>query len=112
MQNKALGIDVSFWQDNNTTPQQVNWRKAKAAGAVFAFIKASQAAYTDEDFEYNWKEAKAAGILMPPARCLMSPCASAKQQRSKPSWGEGRAFFSPHHCSVALNSIPGRKTHF
>ena len=63
MQNRALGIDVSFWQDDNTTPQQINWRKAKAAGAVFAFIKASQATYKDQDFEYNWREAKAAGIL-------------------------------------------------
>ncbi len=60
---RTLGIDVSFYQDNNTTPQRVDWKKARDAGAVFAFIKASQATNTDEDFKYNWKEAKAAGIL-------------------------------------------------
>ncbi|MCC6146318.1 MAG: glycoside hydrolase family 25 protein [Anaerolineaceae bacterium] len=60
---RTLGIDVSFWQDNNSTPQQIDWRKAKTAGAVFAFIKASQATFTDSDFDYNWQEAKAASIL-------------------------------------------------
>ncbi|NPV77892.1 MAG: hypothetical protein HPY59_16145, partial [Anaerolineae bacterium] len=60
---RTLGIDVSFWQDNNNTPQQIDWNKAKKAGAVFAFIKASQATFTDSDFEYNWQNAKTAGIL-------------------------------------------------
>jgi len=60
---RTLGIDVSFWQDNNNTPQQIDWKKAKTAGAVFAFIKASQATFTDSDFVYNWEGAKTAGIL-------------------------------------------------
>jgi GH25 family lysozyme M1 (1,4-beta-N-acetylmuramidase) len=35
------GIDVSRWQDDNNTPQQIDFRKAYAAGARFVFIKAS-----------------------------------------------------------------------
>jgi lysozyme len=57
------GIDVSFWQDNNGTPQKINWSKAHQAGAVFAFIKASESNFTDEDFGYNWIGAKQAGLL-------------------------------------------------
>lgn len=60
---KTLGIDVSFWQDRNDTPQGVDWQKARSAGAVFAFIKASQDTWKDQDFDYNWSHAKAAGIL-------------------------------------------------
>ncbi len=60
---RAMGIDVSFWQDDNATPQQINWSKAKAAGAQFVFIKASQGQFTDQDFTYNWSGAKAVGML-------------------------------------------------
>jgi len=60
---RTPGIDVSAWQDDNSTPQQIDWRTAKAAGAQFAFIKASQGAFTDQDFAYNWRAAKAAGVL-------------------------------------------------
>jgi lysozyme len=63
MSERTLGIDVSFWQDDNSTPQGVDWKKAKAAGAKFAFIRAGQNTYPDPDFVYNWREAKAAGIL-------------------------------------------------
>lgn len=28
------GIDVSFWQDDNSTPDQIKWKKAKSAGAA------------------------------------------------------------------------------
>jgi lysozyme len=58
-----MGIDVSFWQDDKNTPEKINWKKAKSAGAVFAFIKGSQSTYTDRDFVYNWNEAKNAGII-------------------------------------------------
>ncbi len=60
---RTLGIDVSFWQDDNNTPRQIDWKKSKTAGAVFAFIKAGQAAFTDSDFDFNWKESKNAGVL-------------------------------------------------
>jgi lysozyme len=59
----TLGIDVSHWQDNNNTPARVDFAKARAAGAQFIFIKASQNTYPDEDFAYNWQAAKAAGLL-------------------------------------------------
>jgi lysozyme len=63
MTDRALGIDVSVWQDNNSTPQMVNFSKAKAAGASFAFMKSSQGVYVDPDFVMNWQHAGTAGIL-------------------------------------------------
>jgi lysozyme len=51
---RALGIDVSVWDG------VVDFFKAKAAGASFAFIKASQQV-TDAKFALNWKNSK--GIL-------------------------------------------------
>ncbi len=59
---RAYGLDVSVWQDNNSTAQQVDFKKAKAAGASFVYIKASQRRL-DEDIMYNWKSAKDAGLL-------------------------------------------------
>jgi lysozyme len=63
MTNRALGIDVSLWQDNNSTPQMVDFNKAKSAGASFAFMKASQGLALDPDFVMNWQNASNAGIL-------------------------------------------------
>lgn len=59
----TLGIDVSRWQDNNSTAQQMDFTKAVAKGAKFVFIKSSQRLWTDEDILYNWKTAKVAGLL-------------------------------------------------
>jgi lysozyme len=52
-----IGIDISKWDGN--------WdaNKAKAQGATFVFIKASQATYTDPQFLLNWQKAKDAGLL-------------------------------------------------
>jgi lysozyme len=52
-----LGVDISKWDGN--------WDalRSKAAGAEFAFIKASQAAYTDPFYTANWQRAKDAGLL-------------------------------------------------
>jgi lysozyme len=58
----VLGFDVSVWQDQNSTPQQINFAKAKQEGIKFAFIKASESIYLDEDFTYNWNTCKQAGI--------------------------------------------------
>lgn len=63
MADRAMGIDVSVWQDINSTPQMVNFSKAKLAGASFAFMKASQGLYVDPDFVMNWQNAGTAGIL-------------------------------------------------
>lgn len=62
--DKVLGIDVSFWQDDNKTVNyKVDFRKAAAAGARFVFVKVSQRNYADEDFRDYWKAAKEAGLL-------------------------------------------------
>jgi lysozyme len=61
--DRALGIDVSLWQDNNSTPQMVDFNKAKSAGASFVFIKTSQSLYLDPDFVMNWQNAGQSGIL-------------------------------------------------
>jgi lysozyme len=52
-----LGIDISKWDGN------WNASKAKQAGATFVFIKASQATFTDPQFQSNWQKAKDAGLL-------------------------------------------------
>jgi lysozyme len=51
---RTLGIDFSRWQDSNSTPQKMNCAAAKTAGAQFAFIKASQGTWCDEDFIWNY----------------------------------------------------------
>ena len=57
------GIDVSHWQDDKSTPQKMDFKKAYAKGARFVFIKVSERGFIDRDFEYNWKAAKDAGLL-------------------------------------------------
>lgn len=57
----TLGIDISVWQDDNSTPQMMDFGKAKAAGAKFVFIKSSQAGYLDQDYVKNWMNAE--GVL-------------------------------------------------
>lgn len=58
-----LGCDVSFWQDDNTTPARPDFAKMKAAGAEFVFIRAAYGLSQDSDFVYNWQAAKDAGLL-------------------------------------------------
>lgn len=60
--HNILGPDVSFYQDNDGSPQQIDFQRMKAAGARFVVIRAGQGNYIDTDFAYNWREAKAAGI--------------------------------------------------
>lgn len=57
-----FGFDVSFYQDDNGTPQQIDFYKMKEYGASFVVIKAGQDTYQDPDFQYNWREAKRAGL--------------------------------------------------
>lgn len=59
---KVLGIDVSVWQDDNSTAQMMDFEKAKQAGTKFVFIKASERGGVDPDFVNNWKNAKEAGL--------------------------------------------------
>jgi lysozyme len=60
---KTSGFDISLWQDSNSTPQMVDFLKAKAAGIRFAFIKAAQGNWLDQDFVLNWASSKKAGLL-------------------------------------------------
>jgi lysozyme len=58
-----LGIDVSHWQDDKSTAQKMDFKKAAQQGAKFVFIKVSERGKIDQDFEYNWDAAKDAGLL-------------------------------------------------
>jgi lysozyme len=52
------GIDVSKWQG------AVNWRKVRAAGVRFAFVRVSDGTTVlDPTFARNWRAARAAGVL-------------------------------------------------
>lgn len=51
------GIDVSAWEPN------INWDRVCAQDIQFAFIKASQADFTDSKFDMHWAGSKRAGIL-------------------------------------------------
>jgi len=57
------GIDVSKWQDDNSTPQKMDFSKSVDQGAKFVFIKASERMGVDGDFIWNWESAKCAGLL-------------------------------------------------
>jgi len=59
----VIGTDVSIWDDNNSTPQVVDFEKMVQAGAKFTFVKSSQANWIDQDYITNWSNAKQAGIL-------------------------------------------------
>ena len=60
--NGIEGFDVSFYQDDNTTPQGVDFAKMKAWGADFVIVRAGQNVWVDQDFHVNWAAAKAAGL--------------------------------------------------
>jgi lysozyme len=56
-QKTIQGIDVSKWQ------QDIDWRRVKAAGTRFAFIKATEGGdLADRNFRDNWDGAKQAGV--------------------------------------------------
>ena len=52
------GLDISVWQDENSTPQMFDPIKAYAAGARFVFIKASEGVLLDPDMLMNWQNCK------------------------------------------------------
>lgn len=57
MATQIKGIDVSKWQG------EIDWKKVKADGVEFAFIRAGYwTNYTDPYFEKNYNNAKAAGV--------------------------------------------------
>jgi len=56
------GADCSFYQDNNGTPQQIDFSKMVGQGADFVIVRAGQNLWPDPDFNYNWKNAKIVGL--------------------------------------------------
>ena len=50
----AQGLDISVWNDDNSTPQMFTPEKAYAAGARFVFVKASEGVFIDPDYLANW----------------------------------------------------------
>ncbi len=57
MAKYVRGIDVASWEPN------IDWEKVCAQGIGFAFIKASQADFTDPKFDSHWAGSKQAGVL-------------------------------------------------
>jgi len=57
MAKYVRGIDVAGWEPN------INWEKVCAQEIHFAFIKATQADFSDRLFESHWNGAKRVGIL-------------------------------------------------
>lgn len=54
--------DTSFYQDDNGTPQGINFIKMKEAGAEGVILRGGQNTWKDEDFLTNVKAAKEAGL--------------------------------------------------
>ena len=57
----VIGPDVSFYQDEPSTPQGIDFVKMKQA-AEFVIIRAGQNLWPDSDFKYNWQQARQAGL--------------------------------------------------
>ena len=56
-----IGADVSFYQDDKTTPQGIDFAIMRSGGASFVILRAGQNKWADRDIQRNWKAAK--GIL-------------------------------------------------
>ncbi len=56
------GPDVSFHQDDDSTPQQIDFLQMRFAGADFVIIRAGQRDYADSDFAANWRAARDVGL--------------------------------------------------
>lgn len=54
----CLGVDISQWQDLNSTPQMYNPWKTRSMGGSFVGIKVTQADWVDPDFIMNWNNCK------------------------------------------------------
>ena len=55
------GPDCSFYQDDNETPQQINFQKLGGI-SDFVIIRAGQNNWVDPDFKVNWELAKIAKV--------------------------------------------------
>lgn len=57
----VIGPDCSFYQDDNNTPQGINFFKMREV-AHCVILRTGQNTWPDPDFKRNWIEAKAAGL--------------------------------------------------
>lgn len=48
------GVDISVWDDDNSTATMFDPMKARVQGAQFVFVKASEGLFTDPDYIANW----------------------------------------------------------
>lgn len=53
-----IGPDVSFYQDDPSTPKTIDFQMMKNAGAYFVIIRGGQNTWGDRDFKVNWKNAE------------------------------------------------------
>jgi GH25 family lysozyme M1 (1,4-beta-N-acetylmuramidase) len=61
---RALGFDISFYQDNDYTPQKVDFQKMRDYGAEFVIMRVGQNTWIDEDWaDYRDASAKVNGLL-------------------------------------------------
>lgn len=58
----VIGPDVSFYQDDNNTPQQIDFAKM-ATQSPFVIIRAGQNLWPDPDLRFNMREAKAVELI-------------------------------------------------
>lgn len=61
MARSIFGPDVSFYQDDPGTPQEINFERMNAT-VDFIIIRAGQNLWMDPDFKNNWRRAKEAGL--------------------------------------------------
>lgn len=104
--NTVPGLDVSYWQ------AEIDWKRVRAAGARFAFIKATEGiAYTDSTFAANWEGAGANGMLRG-AYCFFHPNQDARRQAERFVRTVRERDGDPElPCSIDLevtDGIPGR----
>jgi len=56
-----IGPDISFWQDDPTTPASVDFSKLEKQ-SKWVIIRARQNLWSDKRFSINWSDAKKAGL--------------------------------------------------
>jgi GH25 family lysozyme M1 (1,4-beta-N-acetylmuramidase)/uncharacterized protein YraI len=58
---QIIGPDVSFYQDDPGTPQEINFERMNLT-TDFVIIRAGQNLWADSDFKNNWRRAKEVGL--------------------------------------------------
>lgn len=60
---ETIGFDISYHQNNHSTPRGVDFEKMKAYGARFLIARVCQGTWADPDFKDYWQRSKAAGLV-------------------------------------------------